>query len=128
MIEYGKIVRFDSERGFGFITPDGGGADVFLHVSALGRGADVRQLKPSTRVSYEEATGDRGVKAVHVTVLSAVSAEEERWPEYASAGVPGSTLGAQVASWPLDEGQFRELWEEGYGVMLARARLRGWVA
>jgi CspA family cold shock protein len=52
----GRVARYDDDRGFGFIIPDGGGADVFVHVSNL-MNADI--LKKDQRVSFEVVTDDR---------------------------------------------------------------------
>ncbi|HEY3547037.1 MAG TPA: cold shock domain-containing protein, partial [Propionicimonas sp.] len=46
----GVVARYDAERGFGFITPDAGGADLFVHVSVL-RGAE--GLQEGDRVQYK---------------------------------------------------------------------------
>jgi CspA family cold shock protein len=124
-MQYGKIVRFDTDRGFGFVSPDNGDRDVFMHVSALARGGDARQLRPGVRVSYEEEHGDRGTKAAQVQVLSA--SREDAWPEYTEAH-QDSSAGVQPSTRPLSEEEFRTLWDEGCGVALARARQRGWVA
>ncbi|MFF8955143.1 cold-shock protein [Streptomyces sp. NPDC014894] len=57
----GRVVRFDAVRGYGFIAPEHGGEDVFLHVN------DVRipeqQLRPGVAVEFEVEEGDRGLKA-----------------------------------------------------------------
>lgn len=57
----GRVVRFDAVRGYGFIAPEHGGEDVFLHVN------DVRipehQLRPGVTVEFEIEEGDRGLKA-----------------------------------------------------------------
>jgi CspA family cold shock protein len=46
----GTVKFFNQDKGFGFITPDNGGADVFVHVSALGYGGS---LSEGQKVSYE---------------------------------------------------------------------------
>jgi len=62
----GVVARYDAERGFGFITPDAGGADLFVHVSVL-RGAEA--LQEGDRVQYKVRQGDRGPQADHVERL-----------------------------------------------------------
>jgi CspA family cold shock protein len=52
----GKISHYDANRGFGFIIPDDGTADIFVHVSHL---ANVDFLKKDQRVSYETALDER---------------------------------------------------------------------
>jgi len=54
----GKVKWFNSTKGFGFIQPDAGGADVFVHISAVER-AGLRDLKEGQKVSYELTT-ERG--------------------------------------------------------------------
>ena len=48
----GTVKWFNAQRGFGFIQPDNGGMDVFVHISAVGR-ADLRNLQEGQKVSYE---------------------------------------------------------------------------
>ncbi|KGM02842.1 cold-shock protein [Cellulomonas cellasea] len=62
----GVVARFDAERGFGFITPDAGGADLFVHVSVV-RGAD--GLQEGDRVRYRVRQSDRGPQADGVELL-----------------------------------------------------------
>ena len=50
----GKIKWFDPKKGYGFITPDDGGKDAFLHISAL-ETAGISQLEVGQRVTYELA-------------------------------------------------------------------------
>lgn len=59
----GVVARYDEERGFGFITPDAGGADLFVHVSVL-RGTEA--LHPGDRVRYQIRQSDRGQQADRV--------------------------------------------------------------
>nr|WP_237700769.1 cold shock domain-containing protein [Janibacter sp. HTCC2649] len=62
----GVVERYDAERGFGFIAPDAGGADLFVHVSVL-RGAEA--LEPGDRVRYQVRQSDRGPQADRVERL-----------------------------------------------------------
>ncbi len=67
----GEILWFDTDRGFGFIRPDMGPKDVFVHVSALGQG-QLRDLTPGTKVEFELVqTGDGRLTAQRVLPLSA---------------------------------------------------------
>lgn len=59
----GVVARYDAERGFGFITPDAGGADLFVHVSVLRGGED---LQEGDRVRYQVRQSDRGPQADRV--------------------------------------------------------------
>jgi cold shock protein len=59
----GVVARYDVERGFGFITPDTGGADLFVHVSVL-QGTEA--LHPGDRVRYQVRQSDRGPQADRV--------------------------------------------------------------
>ena len=64
----GKVKWFDADKGFGFLSQDGGD-DVYVHVDALPAG--VKTLKPGTRVEYGVAQGRRGEQALQVRVLDA---------------------------------------------------------
>ena len=57
----GKVKWFDAKKGFGFITPDEGGKDAFLHVSAL-QTANISSVTDGQAVSYE-LTEQRGKQA-----------------------------------------------------------------
>ena len=55
----GIVKWFNSEKGYGFIQPDAGGADVFVHISAVER-AGIRSLPDGQKVSYEVERGRKG--------------------------------------------------------------------
>ena len=48
----GTVKWFNTQKGFGFIQPDDGGKDVFVHISALER-ADIRDLQEGQKISFE---------------------------------------------------------------------------
>lgn len=65
----GTCKWFNSEKGYGFISPDGNGPDVFVHFSALA-GEGFRNLNESDRVEFETTSGAKGPQAADVRVLS----------------------------------------------------------
>jgi len=63
-MDNGKVKFFNDEKGFGFITPDNGGADIFVHVSAVSRGT----LATDDKVNYEVTEGQKGLCAMNVQI------------------------------------------------------------
>ena len=64
----GTVKWFSDDKGFGFITPDEGNRDLFVHHSGINADG-YRTLPEGARVSYDEEHGDKGPKAVNVTRL-----------------------------------------------------------
>ena len=64
----GTVKWFSDDKGFGFITPDEGDRDLFVHHTGIEM-EGYRSLAEGLRVSYEEEQGDKGPKAVNVTRL-----------------------------------------------------------
>ena len=66
----GTVKFFNTERGYGFIAPEEGGPDVFLHISAL-EAADIRDVREGDRLSFEAVMDKRKGKtnAQNVTKL-----------------------------------------------------------
>lgn len=64
----GTVKWFNAEKGFGFITPDGGGADLFVHHTAI-QGSGFKTLDEGQRVSFEAGKGQKGPQAMNVTKL-----------------------------------------------------------
>lgn len=64
----GTVKWFEADKGFGFITPDGGGKDVFVHVTALRR-SGVAALDPGRRVRVETVDGKKGLEAERVILM-----------------------------------------------------------
>jgi cold shock protein len=61
----GTVKFFNSTKGFGFIAPDGGGKDVFVHATAV-ETAGMRSLEEGQRVSFDVQPDARGSKAVNL--------------------------------------------------------------
>lgn len=64
----GSVARFDVRRGYGFVIPDDGGEDVFVHQNNIIMDG-FRYLKAGEHVSYELEVGEKGMKAVSVQLL-----------------------------------------------------------
>ena len=64
----GTVMWFNGETGFGFITPDGGDADVFVHFSAI-QSSGYRSLDENQRVEFDVTQGQKGPQAANVRPL-----------------------------------------------------------
>ncbi|MCE1117153.1 MULTISPECIES: cold-shock protein [Pseudomonas] len=63
--ETGTVKWFNDEKGFGFITPSDGGADLFVHFKAI-EGEGFKSLKEGQKVSYVAEKGNKGMQAAQV--------------------------------------------------------------
>jgi len=61
----GTVKWFSDDKGFGFITPDDGDKDLFVHHTGID-GQGYRSLSEGAKVSYESEAGDKGPKAINV--------------------------------------------------------------
>jgi CspA family cold shock protein len=71
----GTVKWFNSDKGYGFITPDGGAEDVFVHHSEIQTGG-FRSLGENQRVKFEVTQGPRGPQAVAVTAIGETKSVE----------------------------------------------------
>ena len=88
----GKVVSFDRVKGYGFVAPDDGGEDVFIHVNDLH--SDKSLLAAGSTVEFRLEEGDRGPKASAVTVLHP--------GDHAAPDRPGAEQAAFARSVELD--------------------------
>jgi len=63
-MQEGTVKFFNVTKGFGFITPNGGGKDIFVHVSGL-----KDEIRENDKVIFEVQNGKKGLNAVNVKVI-----------------------------------------------------------
>lgn len=71
----GEVKWFNNAKGWGFIIPEGGGEDIFVHFSAI-NGTGYKTLVPGQSVTYDVEKGDRGLHASNVVALAEATQEE----------------------------------------------------
>ena len=64
----GTVKWFNAEKGFGFITPDDGGKDLFVHYTAI-TGNGYRSLDENQRVEFDQEQGQKGPQATNVRLI-----------------------------------------------------------
>ena len=84
MRQSGTVKFYNSQKGFGFIKPDDGGKDVFVHVTAVER-AGINNLDEGMRISFETEPDKRGngPKAINLQGSWAARSASAAWPEQA---------------------------------------------
>lgn len=118
----GVVKAWLPDRGFGFITMDGGdqAQDVFVHMKQLPRG--VRFLEPGVRVQFEVCSTDRGPQAEHVQVAGATAV---RTTQNARTRERGSRPDVITEQQLADE--VHELGGLSWDALVRAARKHGWV-
>jgi CspA family cold shock protein len=66
-MQTGTVKWFNDSKGFGFITPDGGGEDLFAHFSEI-RTSGFKSLKENQKVSFEVTQGPKGTQAANIQI------------------------------------------------------------
>lgn len=64
----GTVKWFNDAKGYGFITPDSGGKDLFAHFSAI-QGSGFKSLKDGQKVSFDVTNGPKGEQAINIRPL-----------------------------------------------------------
>jgi CspA family cold shock protein len=64
----GTVKFFNADKGYGFIAVEGGGADVFVHYSAI-QAAGYRSLEEGQRVEFDVTEGQKGPQAANVRII-----------------------------------------------------------
>jgi CspA family cold shock protein len=67
MIE-GKVKFFNDQKGFGFVMPENGGADIYIHASALRR-SGLTALSPEQRIRFSTRQGTKGVEVDRIEAV-----------------------------------------------------------
>jgi arsenate reductase len=78
----GTVKFFNVPKGFGFISPEGGGGDIFVHVSAF-QSAEIQTLVEGQRVKYDTESDSKGLKATKVELIPQERAEHSS-PDYSA--------------------------------------------
>src|SRR5436305_14753912 len=94
----GTVKWFNADKGFGFIAPDDGTADVFVHFSAVAS-SGYRSLDENQNVEFDTTPGQKGPQAENVRPLVGVAPPTARRGR-APAEVPSSRRAAGWRAWP----------------------------
>ena len=89
----GTVKFFNESKGYGFIAPDGGGNDAFVHVTAVER-AGMRSLRENQRISYDIEQDNRG----KLSAVNLKNAEEATQPEASEAQPATDELQSEPAN------------------------------
>ena len=65
----GKVMWFNTQTGYGFISPDNGNKDIFIHISALEK-SGINALNENDKVSYDEVRNNGKISASNIKILN----------------------------------------------------------
>ena len=68
IMKTGSVKWFNPSKGYGFISPDGGGKDIFVHISAL-ETSGIKNLSENQKVSYDEARNKDRISAGNIKLI-----------------------------------------------------------
>lgn len=111
MVGRGRVVKFDEVRGYGFVAPDDGGEDIFVHAKDLLTDKDA--FVPGVSVEFEVIDGERGRKGYDVRIV----APEEKAAVPAQIGSPewaGEVLRDDGTCEVLSAAEFRNVLTESF--------------
>ena len=114
----GSVKWFNGEKGFGFITQDGGGPDVFVHFSAIS-GSGYRNLEEGQKVEFETNEGPKGLQAANVRAI---------WPRSNRDRTPSLRRRGSVNSDGNSDRQLRPNAQTGGATTGTRPTSRAWTA
>lgn len=77
----GTVKWFNADKGFGFITPEDGGKDLFVHHSEIQSGGGFATLNDGQAVEFEVGEGQKGPCANKVVALQAAPPNDQKWPD-----------------------------------------------
>jgi cold shock protein len=93
----GTVKWFNDAKGFGFIQPDGGGADAFAHFSAI-QMEGFKTLKEGQRVDFELTQGAKGLMAANIQAATPTPSADSTQPTDSALTSPGQAHGADSVS------------------------------
>lgn len=118
-----RVRWFDTDKGFGFVTPDDGSPDAFIHISALNR-AGLHELAAGTRLACRLVPGGRGPQVSHILEVLDTPAVPAP-PRYHRPAAPAREVSGTVKWFKPDKGfGFAVADDGGQDVFLHKSMLR----